>query len=197
MENKINSMKTLTISQIQKIVCDFYRVPVAATQTKSRKRELVQSRQVTMYFARNKTKESLAQVGLEVGAKDHATVLHACKVVNNLIDTNRSFKYDIYLIERELIKLEKRILDEPEIRDIDIEDIHDYFPHPSDYPEIEFTTVKFFRPKLWIMKFRKFESKVINISERITEHQVGFTFPFANVIPCTGREHHGYRVHAI
>ena len=89
METKL---KLLTITQIHQIVCDFYKIPIEATQTKSRKRELVQARQVSMYFAKQKTKESLREIGLEVGGKDHATVLYACKHVNNLLDTDRNFR---------------------------------------------------------------------------------------------------------
>lgn len=61
---------------------------------KSRKRELVFIRQLCMYFARKKTKASLSQVGTYM-SRDHATVLHAIKTINNLIDTDRMIKYEI------------------------------------------------------------------------------------------------------
>lgn len=65
-------------------------------------KEVVQTRQITMYFAKSFTKSSLANIGMQCGGKDHATVLHACKTVNNLIDTDKRFK--AYIVE-----LEKKI----------------------------------------------------------------------------------------
>jgi hypothetical protein len=191
-------MKTITISQIQSIVCDYYHILVEATQTKSRKRELVQARQVTMYFTRKKTKESLHDIGLEVAARDHATVLYACKTVNNLIDTDRSFKYDIYRINKEIINLEKKLIDEPEIRDIEIADLYDFFPHPGSYPEIEpaIVPVKFIRPKLYSIKFRRFESEVIKpqVSVELVKH---FVFPYAGIASYTNCGYHGFKEHSL
>jgi chromosomal replication initiator protein len=71
-------------------------------QGKTRKREIVQARQVSMYFSKNLTKASLASIGSFIGGKDHATVLHACKTVNNLIDTDRHFRNQIIEIEKKL-----------------------------------------------------------------------------------------------
>jgi len=71
-------------------------------QSKTRKREIVQARQVAMYFSKNLTKSSLATIGAQIGGKDHATVLHACKTVNNLIDTDKRFRTQITEIEKKL-----------------------------------------------------------------------------------------------
>jgi chromosomal replication initiator protein len=62
----------------------------------------VQARQVAMFFSKNLTKSSLATIGLQIGGKDHATVLHACKTVNNLIETDKQFKNQIEEIEKKL-----------------------------------------------------------------------------------------------
>ena len=59
---------------------------------KTRKREVVYARQLAMYFAKHYTSCSLATIGTEIGNKDHATVLHACKTIDNLYDTDRSVK---------------------------------------------------------------------------------------------------------
>jgi len=59
-----------------------------ATVQKSRKREAVVPRQITHFFARKYTNLFLSEIGWQVGAKDHATVLHSCKTVQNLYDTN-------------------------------------------------------------------------------------------------------------
>jgi len=77
-------------------------MPVNQLQTKTRKREIVQARQLAMYFSKNMTKSSLASIGSQIGNKDHATVLHACKTVNNLIDTDKSFRLFVDEIERKL-----------------------------------------------------------------------------------------------
>ena len=58
-------------------------------QMTSRKREIVQARQLSMYFAKKITKSSLAVIGMQCGNKDHATVLHACKTIENLRQTDR------------------------------------------------------------------------------------------------------------
>lgn len=59
---------------------------------KTRKREIVQPRQIAMYFAKILTKDSLASIGMKIGSKDHATVLHASKTINNLVETDKSFR---------------------------------------------------------------------------------------------------------
>jgi chromosomal replication initiator protein len=55
-----------------------------------------------MYFSKNLTKSSLATIGSQIGDKDHATVLHACKTVNNLLETDKRFKVQIDEIEKRL-----------------------------------------------------------------------------------------------
>ncbi len=71
-------------------------------QSKTRKREIVQARQVAMFFSKSMTKSSLATIGSQIGGKDHATVLHACKTVNNLIETDKRFRLQVDEIEKKL-----------------------------------------------------------------------------------------------
>jgi len=54
------------------------------------------------FFSKSMTKSSLSTIGSIIGGKDHATVLHACKTVNNLKDTDKRFKSQIEDIERRL-----------------------------------------------------------------------------------------------
>ncbi|WP_340112634.1 helix-turn-helix domain-containing protein [Maribellus mangrovi] len=61
-------------------------------QQKTRNRDIVEARQVAMYLSKRNTKESLAKIGRTIGNKDHATVLHACRTVNNLLETNPGFR---------------------------------------------------------------------------------------------------------
>jgi len=97
-----HTTREITIDLIQKVVCDYYRIPIDLMQSKTRKREIVQARQVSMFFSKNMTKSSLASIGAQIGGKDHATVLHACKTVNNLIDTDKHFRHQIAEIEKKI-----------------------------------------------------------------------------------------------
>ncbi|MBQ7222513.1 MAG: chromosomal replication initiator protein DnaA, partial [Bacteroidales bacterium] len=58
--------------------------------------------QIAMYLSRNLTKTSLASIGSQLGGKDHATVLHACNTVSDLISTDRTFKQYVSDIEKQL-----------------------------------------------------------------------------------------------
>ena len=64
--------------------------------------EVVQARQIAMYFSKQLTKSSLATIGAHCGGKDHATVLHACRTVNNLIETDKRFRVYISDIEKKI-----------------------------------------------------------------------------------------------
>ncbi len=87
-----NTKKEVSIDYIQKVVSKYFDMDVTTLQSKTRKRHIVQARQLAMYFAKRLTKASLASIGSQIGSRDHATVLHACKTVNNLSETDRQFK---------------------------------------------------------------------------------------------------------
>ena len=55
-----------------------------------------------MFFAKKMTKSSLANIGMHCGGKDHATVLHACKTVNNLVDTDKRFRGYVDDLEKKI-----------------------------------------------------------------------------------------------
>jgi chromosomal replication initiator protein len=97
-----NTAREISIDYIQKIVCDYFALPIDLLKSSTRKREVVQARQITMFFAKNFTKSSLANIGMQCGGKDHATVLHACKTLNNLIDTDKRFKGFITELEKKI-----------------------------------------------------------------------------------------------
>lgn len=94
--------KPMTVEFITDKVCDYFNVPAEMLKSTTRKREIVQARQISMFFSKNLTKYSLAIIGSQIGDKDHATVLHACKVINNLRDTDKHFKAQIDEIEKRL-----------------------------------------------------------------------------------------------
>ena len=87
-----NHRKEITIDHIQKIIVDYFQVDLEDLQSKTRKRNIVQARQLAMFFAKKYTKNSLTTIGSQIGQRDHATVLHACKTVENLAETDREFK---------------------------------------------------------------------------------------------------------
>lgn len=80
------------IGEILKVVSEESKIPVDLILMKTRKREVVEFRQIAMSLSKTFTGASLATIGSMIGNKDHSTVLHACKTVNNLIDTDRSYK---------------------------------------------------------------------------------------------------------
>jgi len=87
-----STTREISIDYIQKVVCDYFNLPVDIINSKTRKREIVQARQLAMYFSKKHTKSSLATIGLHCGNKDHATVLHACRTINNLVETDKQFR---------------------------------------------------------------------------------------------------------
>ena len=87
-----NNKKEVSIEYIQKVVSDYFQMDIQTLQSKTRKRHIVQARQIAMYFAKKFTKASLASIGSQIGRRDHATVLHACKTVDNLSFTDKQFR---------------------------------------------------------------------------------------------------------
>tara|TARA_Y100000746_G_scaffold36385_2_gene27258 strand:- start:2832 stop:4259 length:1428 start_codon:yes stop_codon:yes gene_type:complete len=87
-----NTKREVSIDYIQKIVSDYFQMDIETLQSKTRKRHIVQARQLAMFFAKKFTKASLASIGSQIGKRDHATVLHACKTVDNLSSTDKHFR---------------------------------------------------------------------------------------------------------
>jgi chromosomal replication initiator protein len=90
-----NSTREISIEFIQKLVCDYFTIPVELVKSKTRKREIVQARQISMFYAKDLTKSSLKTIGMHFGGRDHSTVIHACQTVNDLMETDKKFKADI------------------------------------------------------------------------------------------------------
>ena len=87
-----NTKREVSIDYIQKVVSEYFQMDISTLQSKTRKRHIVQARQLAMYFAKKFTKASLASIGSQIGKRDHATVLHACKTVDNLSFTDKQFR---------------------------------------------------------------------------------------------------------
>jgi len=97
-----NTHKEISMDYIQKLVCDYFEVPVEMVKSKVRKREIVQARQISMYLAKNHTKTSLKSIGAFFGGRDHSTVIYACQTVEDLIETDKKFKSYVQDIQKKL-----------------------------------------------------------------------------------------------
>lgn len=97
-----NSHKEISIEYIEKLVCEYFEISTEMVRSKTRKRDIVQARQISMYFAKNYTKASLKSIGAFFGGRDHSTVIYACQTVDDLIDTDKRFKGYVHDIRKKL-----------------------------------------------------------------------------------------------
>lgn len=97
----------LTIDDIVESVCTHYNVSTSAISSRSRRRELVIARQVSMYLAQKYTKMPASRIGKLVGGRDHSTVIHSCKTVERLLKVDHAFYDEITSIENSF-KLKKK-----------------------------------------------------------------------------------------
>ncbi len=94
----------VTMDKVQDVVCEYFNITRETLLSKSRKRNIVQARQIAMYMSRNLIGGcSLSTIGMELGGKDHATVLHACNTVSDLMSTDKLFRQYVSDIERMLV----------------------------------------------------------------------------------------------
>jgi len=96
------SSKEITIDTIQKMVCEFFDLPYDRLLQKTRKREIVQARQITMYLAKIFTKNSLKTIGEHFGGRDHTTVIHSCQTVKDLMDTDSMFRESVMELQQKV-----------------------------------------------------------------------------------------------
>ncbi len=94
----------LSIDRVQRLVCDYFGIDQSRLYEKTKKREIVQVRQLAMYFCRELDYTHKA-IGLQFGGRDHSTVVHAVKSVNNLIDTDINYRNRVADIRRKVTLL--------------------------------------------------------------------------------------------
>ena len=94
--------KPLTIDDIVETVCHHYNVTATAVNSKSRKRDYVVARQVTMYLAQKYTKMPASRIGKLVGNRDHSTVIHSCSKVEERLKIDAGFSDELVSIENGL-----------------------------------------------------------------------------------------------
>ncbi len=84
--------KEVSVDNIKILVAKHFDVPVEKLHSKTRMREIVMARQLSMYLAKNYTNSSLKVIGDSFGGRDHSTVIHSLKAVQDLMDTDLLFK---------------------------------------------------------------------------------------------------------
>ena len=89
----------LTIDEILEKVCQHYHVAPEDVSGKSRKRDFVVARQVSMYLAQKHTKMPASRIGKLIAGRDHSTVLHSCEKVEERMKVDRQFQDEIISIE--------------------------------------------------------------------------------------------------
>jgi chromosomal replication initiator protein len=93
MKNIIKDIETeVGIEFIQKSVSEYYGIDIVDLKAKTRKKEIVIARQVSMYFCKEFTNHSLKSIGYHFGGRDHSTVIHAITTVNDIMETDSSFR---------------------------------------------------------------------------------------------------------
>lgn len=92
----------ITIENIQKMVAEYYNIKISDLKSKSRSRSVARPRQIAMALAKEFTQHSLPEIGREFGGRDHTTVMHACKTINELRDADSSIQEDYTNLTRKL-----------------------------------------------------------------------------------------------
>ena len=96
---KLDDAKPLTLDDIVEKVCVHYNVTTAAVNSKSRKRDYVIARQVTMYLAQKHIKMPASRIGKLIGNRDHSTVIHSCSKVEERLKLDAAFCDELVSIE--------------------------------------------------------------------------------------------------
>ena len=98
--------KPLTIDDILEKVCNHYNVSQQNVFSKSRKRDFVMVRQISMYLAQKYTKMPASRIGQLIGGRDHSTVIHSCSTVEKRLKIDKAFSAEVSSIENSF-KLKK------------------------------------------------------------------------------------------
>ncbi len=86
----VNRRQDISIEEIQRAVCEYFNIPDDLLRGKSRKKEIAFARQIAMYLSKELTNYSLKSIGLHFGGRDHTTVIHAIRIISNLLHRNNS-----------------------------------------------------------------------------------------------------------
>ncbi len=98
------TMQKITLKQILNYVCEKQEVNKKKVLGKGRSQEIALARQVVMYLCRELTSLSLKKIGAELGKRDHSTVIHACKIIEEKINSKAAFNKTINQYKEDLNK---------------------------------------------------------------------------------------------
>lgn len=94
--------RKLSIDDIQKKVAEYYNIRLTDMHSARRSRQVARPRQVAMYLSKQMTTRSLPEIGRKFGGRDHTTVMHAIRKVEDLLDKDAAFAEDLNLVRRSL-----------------------------------------------------------------------------------------------
>lgn len=98
----LGNKKTLSVEEIQRIVCNHFEIPEDLIRAKNRKKEIALARQISMYLSKKMTSHSLKTIGLHFGGRDHSTVVHAIQTIEQLRKTDKTIKEILLNLEHKL-----------------------------------------------------------------------------------------------
>jgi len=84
--------RAISVDMVQKAVAEFFRIPLSELRAKKRTQNIVLPRQIAMYLSRHLTAQSLPEIGNAFGGKDHTTVMHSCKKIEQALIDDREIK---------------------------------------------------------------------------------------------------------
>lgn len=94
--------RLVSIENIQRVVAEYYKIKVSDLLSKRRSRSVARPRQVAMHLAKELTNHSLPEIGESFGGRDHTTVLHACRKIKELLDSDADIREDVKNLMRTL-----------------------------------------------------------------------------------------------
>jgi chromosomal replication initiator protein len=94
--------RLVSVDNIQRVVAEYYKIKVSDLHSKRRSRSVARPRQVAMYLAKELTNHSLPEIGDVFGGRDHTTVLHACRKIKELLDSDADIREDVKNLLRTL-----------------------------------------------------------------------------------------------
>ena len=94
--------RLVSIDNIQRVVAEYYKIKVSDLHSKRRSRSVARPRQVAMYLAKDLTHHSLPEIGEAFGGRDHTTVLHACRKIKEMIESDADIREDVKNLLRTL-----------------------------------------------------------------------------------------------
>ena len=100
-----NTAKEVSVEYIINVVCDYFKISPDQMSHNTRKRQVVQARQIAMFLAKKYSDTTLVAIGEQCGGKDHATVHHAIKTITNQLETDKQFKVMVADIEKRIALL--------------------------------------------------------------------------------------------